>query len=247
MIRPTLTTADGVTLAGRRWLRDTIPAATVVIVHGFTASSEEANVEALAESLYADGFDVITYDARGHGASDGESTLGDDEQHDVAAAVSLARERTETVVVVGASMGAIASLRYAVADHHLAGVVAVSCPADWRLPLNIRTLLAVAMTRTRVGRRITTRLCGVRVAQRWANPRSPLQLAPELRVPVTYVHGTDDRFIPMRSAAQLYEATAAPRRIDIVRRMGHAFEPLAIAPVRDAISWALSYRLSVAS
>ena len=90
------------------------------------------NVSALAEALVGDGFDVITYDARGHGSSEGESTLGDDEQHDVAAAVMAARERTPNVVLVGASMGGIAALRYAATDDDLAGVVTVSCPAHWR-------------------------------------------------------------------------------------------------------------------
>ena len=66
----------------------------------------------------------------------GESTLGDLERHDVAVAVEVARERSERVVVVGASMGAIAALRYAVTDDDLAGTVIVSCPAGWRLPHN---------------------------------------------------------------------------------------------------------------
>ena len=50
------------------------------------------------------------------------------------AAVHVARERSDRVVLVGTSMGAIAALRYAATDPELAGVVAVSCPAAWRLP-----------------------------------------------------------------------------------------------------------------
>src|SRR5689334_3979475 len=103
MPTPTLRTVDGVRLTGRRWMTDDTPAATVVVVHGFSASSQCPNVEALAQVLHDDGFDVITYDARGHGTSEGESTLGDAEQHDVAAAVEMARERTPDVVLVGAS------------------------------------------------------------------------------------------------------------------------------------------------
>ncbi|HWS45254.1 MAG TPA: alpha/beta hydrolase [Acidimicrobiia bacterium] len=246
MPRPTLLTADGVTLAGRRWLVEPAPAAAVVIVHGFSASSECPQVEALAEALHGDGLDVVTYDARGHGCSDGESTLGDHEQHDVAAAVALARERTPHVILVGASMGAIATLRYAVTDAALCGAVAVSCPAEWRLPRNARGILAAAMTRTPVGRRITSRLTGVRVAGRWTNPEPPLALAPRLQVPVTYVHGTDDKFIPVHDAAVLARATVAPRNTVIVRGMGHAFEPIAIEPIREAVAWTLARELDPA-
>jgi alpha-beta hydrolase superfamily lysophospholipase len=240
MPRPTLTTADGLELAGRRWLAAEPPPAAVVIVHGFSASAECPNVESLADSIATDGYDVISYDARGHGASAGESTLGDHEQHDVAAAVAFARQRTSQIVLVGASMGAIAALRYAVTDPELAGVVSVSCPAKWRLPRNARGVLAAAMTRTTPGRRLTTRLSGVRVATRWTAPAPPIELVPRLQVPTTFVHGTADRFIAARDAAELFEAAREPRRLVVVPDMGHAFDPLAVEPVRAAVTWTLS-------
>jgi len=245
-MRP-LRTSDGLDLVGHRRLTDAARRATVVIVHGFNASASCPNVEALADALHDDDFDVITYDARGHGRSGGESTLGDHEQHDVAAAVAVARTRSPHVVLVGASMGAIATLRYAATDPEIAGVVAVSCPAEWRLPRNLRGILAVAMTRTPVGRRVTTRLSGVRVAARWTNPPPPVELAPRLAMPVTYVHGTDDRFIAVRDAAVLYDATPEPRRLVVVPDMGHAFAPLAIEPVREAVEWTLASQLSATS
>jgi alpha-beta hydrolase superfamily lysophospholipase len=236
----TLTTRDGFELAGQRRLVEGTPTAAVVIVHGFSASASCPHVESLADALYADEFDVITYDARGHGSSEGESTLGDAEQHDVAAAVHLARERSERVVLVGASMGAIAALRYAATDPELAGVVAVSCPAAWRLPRNARGILAAAMTRTGLGRRLTSRLIGVRVAARWTNPLPPIALVTNLHTPVTYVHGSDDPFIAARDADELFDATPEPRQLVLVPGMGHAFEALAIDPVREAVAWALA-------
>lgn len=243
----TLQTSDGLELAVHQRLVPGTPRAAVVIVHGFSASAACPNVEALADALHSDDLDIVTYDARGHGDSPGESTLGDHEQHDVAAAVALARIRTPNIVLVGASMGAIATLRYAVTDPELIGAVAVSCPAAWKLPRNARGLLAAAMTRTPLGRRATSRLVGVRVASKWTNPTPPIELAPQLRVPVAYVHGTNDRFIAARDAAQLWEATPEPRKLVVVRGMGHAFEPLAIDPISEAVSWALAHQLSATS
>jgi alpha-beta hydrolase superfamily lysophospholipase len=239
MPTPTLLTIDGVRLTGRRWQSPEQPQVTIVVVHGFSASSQCPNVASLAEALYDDGFDVVTYDARGHGTSEGESTLGDDEQHDVAAAVMLARERTSEVVLVGASMGAIAALRYAATDNNLAGVVTVSCPAHFRLPRNVRGVLGAAMTRTSLGRRVTARLCRVRVASRWTNPVPPVALVPKVRAPFAVVHGTDDRMIGVRDAVDLYDAATSPSRIDIVAGMGHAFEPLSIDTVRRSVTWVL--------
>ncbi|MCU1430474.1 MAG: phospholipase/Carboxylesterase family protein [Actinomycetia bacterium] len=237
MPEPTLLTIDGVHLTGRRWKTAEPAAATVVIVHGFSASSQCPNVAGVAEALHEDGFDVLTYDARGHGTSGGESTLGDHEEHDVAAAVALARERTPDVILVGASMGAIAALRYAATDADLAGVVTVSCPSQWRLPRNVRGLLAVVMTRTGAGRRLTSRLVGVRVANRWTNPEPPMALVPRVTAPFAVVHGTEDHFIPVRDAFELHEAATSPSRIDIIAGLGHAFEPLSIEAVRQSVAW----------
>jgi pimeloyl-ACP methyl ester carboxylesterase len=236
----TLTTTDGCSLVARQLVTDATPLGAAVIVHGFSASSECPNVLALGHALHDEGFDVVTYDARGHGGSGGESTLGDREAHDVAAAVAVARERTPRVVLVGASMGGIATLRYAVTDPDLAGAVVVSCPSRWRLPRSARGIAAAAMTRTGVGRSITARMCGVRVTRRWTNPAPPIQLAAQLRIPVAYLHGTRDRFISVRDARELALATPEPRRLVIVPGMGHAFSPEAIGPVREAVRWALA-------
>ena len=88
MTRSTFTTHDSVELAGRRWLHER-PSVAVVLVHGFAASADDPLVVAVAETLHTRGFEVVSYDSRGHGRSSGESTLGDLERHDVAAAVAL--------------------------------------------------------------------------------------------------------------------------------------------------------------
>jgi pimeloyl-ACP methyl ester carboxylesterase len=158
--------------------------------------------------------------------------------------VALARERTDRIVLVGASMGAIAAVRYAVVDPELAGLVAVSCPAEWKLPRNVRGVLAAAMTRTPMGRRVVGRLSGVRISSKWTNAAPPLALVPRLRVPVAFVHGGADRFIDVRDAARLHDAAPEPKRLVIAPDMGHAFGPLAIERIRDTVRWALELRHS---
>jgi alpha-beta hydrolase superfamily lysophospholipase len=210
-----------------------------VLVHGFTSTADHPDVVALAEALHTQGLDVVSYDARGHGTSTGESTLGDLERHDVAIAVEVARERSERVVVVGASMGAIAALRYAVTDDDLAGTVIVSCPAAWRLPRNARGLAAALMTCTAVGRAIARRLMNVRIARNRNRPAPPVDLAARIRTPLAIVHGHDDAFIPVRDAHELLGRAIAPTRLRVVADMGHAFEPASIGEVVDSVDWIL--------
>lgn len=240
MPRSQFTTADDVVLIGRSWLRADTPRAAVVLVHGFSSSTDDPNVRALAEALHDDGDDVFCYDARGHGNSQGHSTLGDLEKHDVAAAVDAATQRSDRVVLVGASMGAIAALRYAAASDGMAGVVSVSCPARWRLPRNVRGVFAAGLTRTRVGRAFASRWMRVQIAPRWTNPAPPAELVPQINSPIAFVHGAADRFVPATDAEELFALAHEPRRLQIVPGMGHAFEPQSVPAVRDAVEWALA-------
>jgi uncharacterized protein len=235
-----LHTRDGVQLAARSWLTASSAEAAVVVVHGFSASSTDPHVEATAVALHALDLDVVTYDARGHGASGGASTLGDLERHDVAAAVEAARERTDRVIVVGASMGAIAALRYAAEDPSLTGIVSVSCPARWRLPRNPQGLAAAALTRTPPGRAFLGRVAGIRVADRWSSPAPPVKLVERIGAPVAIVHGDRDRFIGAGDAVELHGLAASVSRLSIVAGMGHAYSPVATPAVTDAVRWLLT-------
>jgi alpha-beta hydrolase superfamily lysophospholipase len=237
--RTTFSTSDAVELSGRLWLQER-PTAAVVLVHGFTASADARPVVTVAEALYAEGLDVISYDARGHGRSGGESTLGDLERHDVAAAVSLARDRCEEVVVVGASMGAIAALRHATDDHGIAGTVLVSCPAAWRLPRNVPGVAAAVLTRTMVGRLLARRLLGLRIAAGWNSPEPPITLASRVRTPLSILHGAVDRFIPASDAVELQCRTTTRCRLRIIPELGHAFQPAAIPEIVASVRWVLA-------
>jgi pimeloyl-ACP methyl ester carboxylesterase len=211
---------------------------TVVVVHGFTAHRNHGSVSAIADALEGNGHSVLTYDGRGHGESDGMCTLGTDEVLDVAAAVDAAREVTSKVVVVGASMGAIAALRYAAAHDDIAGVVTVSCPARWQLR-TLRTLLAAVVTQTWPGRRYLDRSLGVRVAPTRSRPDSPEVLAGQVSCPLAIVHGLADRFMPALEASRLHDQVTGRRRLDLVPAMGHAFDAVGTSTILAAVSWCL--------
>jgi alpha-beta hydrolase superfamily lysophospholipase len=228
-----------VELTARRWLTDEAPRATVVLAHGFTASADDPKLVAVAEALHSDGLDVVTYDARGHGSSGGACTLGDLERHDVAAAVELARSRSERVVLVGASMGAIAVLRHAADDPTVTGTVVVSAPSRWVLPRNARSMAAALLTRTPPGRAVAARYLRVTVAPRWTNPESPIELVSRINGPLAIIHGESDKFIPPDAARELHERAGGPCRVETVEGMGHAFEQRSIAPVVHAVDWTL--------
>ena len=86
----------------------------------------------LAPALLAAGFDVLTFDLRGEGASGGDPiTFGAREQWDVLGAVREAHARGDTRVgVIGFSLGAVAAILAAARSADISAVVADSPFAD---------------------------------------------------------------------------------------------------------------------
>ncbi len=126
------TSTDGNTLSG--WYLPATNTArrrgvTFVLTHGLFRSRYEMLERGLA--LWREGYGVLLYDLRRHGASAAEfSSIGYHERHDVAAAFSFvsAREPDNRIVLMGVSMGAAATLLAAseMQDEKLLGVVAES-------------------------------------------------------------------------------------------------------------------------
>ena len=236
-----LQTRDGLALSAKwRLTRSRESRAAVVLVHGFTGSKDNPEIEAFAAGLAVGGYDVLSFNTRGHKDSEGACTLGDREQLDVEAAVREARTRHEKVVVFGASMGAISALRYAAGDDSLAGAVSLSAPARWRMPRSAPALLATWMTRTSLGRWFADRFLDVTIDRKWTNPAPPEQLVGEIRVPLAVVHGQSDPFIDAGEARRLAHAAAGPTRLELVPRMGHAFDEKGIGSILRSVSWTLA-------
>jgi|SoiMethySBSTD1v2_1073268.scaffolds.fasta_scaffold285050_3 pimeloyl-ACP methyl ester carboxylesterase len=242
MISSEVRTIDGVALSVRAEAATGEPRdVAVVVAHGFGASKDEPRVDAVARALRDAGFCTVTYDARGHGASGGASTLGVLERHDVAAAADVARELAPRVVLVGASMGGIAVLGHAAGRDDVAGIVTVSCPAAWTLPRNSRGVLAAAMTQTRFGRSFARRRMAVHIARGVDRGEPPCVVARSVRAPIAIVHGAVDPFIGVDAATQLAEQAGGPARITVVPGLAHAFDPAPVASVQvlDAVEWLL--------
>jgi alpha-beta hydrolase superfamily lysophospholipase len=235
-------TADDVDLAVlHRRVRE--PVATIVVVHGFTAHQAHPEIVALVAALGRDDVDIVTYDARGHGRSGGESTLGDRERHDVAAAVAVARTDTP-VVLVGVSMGGAAVLGYlderTPGPPEVAGLLLISSPSRWQASRSFVTAYVTFITRTAPGRMLARRHPGVRIARGLRLPTAPRERIGRVSVPVWIVHGRDDRLLDPMAADELHAAAAGPARVDLVDGMGHALREPGLAAARRGLDWVLA-------
>lgn len=241
-----LTTVDGVRLIADLWHPAEPIGAAVVIAQGFTSTRWKPHMVRHVRALTSLGYHVISYDARGHGDSEGQCTLGHDESLDVAAAVEVARLLAPHTVVVGSSMGAIAALRYASLGGMADGIVTVGGPAEWRLPRSVQGVAAAALTQTSVGRRIAARHLGVRLAAGFAQGPPPVELAAGLRIPLAVVHGAADRVIPLGASQLLHAAAGAPACLEVVTGGGHSLSGIEPTVLGGAVGWTLD-QLGVAA
>ena len=120
-------TADGLRLTGRLWTND--PSRILVYLHEYR--EDESRWWPLAEEPVAGQPSVLTFDFRGHGASEGlpEDIVG--MTQDVQAAIRFVRARDfDDIALIGAGMGAAAGM-LAVADEPAIGVIGLSTPMEF--------------------------------------------------------------------------------------------------------------------
>jgi len=117
---------DGVALAGW-YLGDGNRGASVVCAHGLFRSRLEVLERAVF--LRQNGFNVLLFDSRRHGASGGDRiTLGFKERLDVEAGIRFVKDRSpaDKIILFGVSMGAAASLLAAAETPDVLAVIADS-------------------------------------------------------------------------------------------------------------------------
>jgi len=192
-----------------------------VLGHGFCGSWR--NVVPLAKKLSARGT-VYVFDFRGHGASEGLTTLGNLEALDVHAVVELARAEcgpSARIITVGASMGGIAVLREASYYGSSDAVVSISAPAEWMGQQARARVLGMLVT-SKLGRAVARRFFRTRVEPTWMSPPPPLELVADITIPMLIVHGATDPFVNPRQAQLLHDASGDRAFLRVISDYGHA-------------------------
>ncbi len=235
---------DGLGLAGVHLAHPTASTA-IVVAHGFGGSHDQERVDRIARLLGEDAA-VIAVTQRGHGDSEGMTTLGHREPLDVEAGVAWARERGyERVVTVGFSMGAAVVLRHAalLGPGSTDAVVAVSGPAFWSYRGTPPMRWLHRGVSSPAGRAYIRTVLRTRVDPApWPDP-PPLPptgaaaRVSEHGIPLLIVHGDADAFFPLDHPRALHDA-APGSHLWIEPGFGHAEGAIEEDLVRRIGAWA---------
>lgn len=220
-----LTTEDGVRLRAHRLTPAGKAHGSVVLVHGFAGWSRGPAMFEFAAELVKLGLEVIVPDLRGHGSSGGRSTLGVEEERDVAAALETVRSAGPTITV-GASLGAAACLLHAGHRGGVDAVVAISAPAWWRGEGHRSASERVGLlSNSRRGRAVMAAFVRTRVATRRDLPQATLDVVASIAPAATViVHDPDDHYFDGSHAEALYAAAGEPKQLWWYQGKGHGVD-----------------------
>jgi fermentation-respiration switch protein FrsA (DUF1100 family) len=185
---------------------------TVVLCHGVWTGRRECLP--LALKFRAAGYNVLCFDFRAHGASDGRFTsVGFHETNDVLGAVHYLRSRAEVdptrIAVIGFSMGAVATIRAAASCPDIAAVVADSAYASFVDAAKYSFSLVTRVPHFAVAG----------IAMRWA--KWIVRVDAERLRPVLITHGVLDEIVPVQHAYTLFKAAEEPKEIWVVQGAHH--------------------------
>ncbi len=193
------------------FLKPENPVGTVIVCHGVGAN--HSDIEVIHQVLYEAGFQVFTFDFRGHGLSDGHTiTYGLNERSDVLGAYYACLSRNDVhpdrLFALGVSMGG-ASLALALPDmKQVRAAVLDSAFADLTemvehqfrfLPQSLRTVV------TQVARGFSWIETGADI-----NQLAPARALPKIDIPILIIHGDADRIVPVEHARKLQAVARHP-------------------------------------
>jgi alpha-beta hydrolase superfamily lysophospholipase len=204
--------SDGLTLRGWRCV-EADRRATIVYLHGI--ADNRASAAHLIDRFQRRGFNVMAFDSRAHGTSDGDTcTYGYFEKQDLRLIVETAPQGL--VVLIGTSLGAAIALQEATDDPRVSAVVAAETFSDLR---------TVAMERAPwiLSRSAIDRAFAIaeRDGRFNVDDVSPVASARRIRVPVLLIHGAADNETPPAHSERVFAALQGPKRLILVPGAHH--------------------------
>ncbi len=204
----------GVRLKGWWFKVEGVKRGTVVYLHG--SGDNRGSSCSVADHFVPMGYEVIAYDSRAHGESDGQAcTYGYFEKQDLKRVLDQL-EAKAPIIVLGASLGAAVALQAAAEDARISGVIAVATFSDLRTVAFERAPFFASRGNIEGALRIAEKQGGFRVDE-----VSPTLAAQKIDVPVFLIHGMNDKETPPAHSRRVYEVLRKSKTLFLVPNAGH--------------------------
>lgn len=194
---------------------------TAVLAHGYNGDGRQLDV--FARVFHRLGLNVLLPEARGYGLSEGHYTgFGWHERLDILGWMALLKERGEDrILLYGISMGASTvlmtsgedvppELKLIIAD---CGYTSVMDELNWQLKRGYHITFPPLI---RALSRLTEKRAGYRLEE-----ASALEQVKKSRIPILFIHGEADTFVPFEMCGRLYGACTSEKELYTVPGAEH--------------------------
>lgn len=223
-----ITSFDGLKLRGRFY--EYAPGAPIELMfHGYRGDSER-DMPGGVQRCFKLGRSALLIDQRCAGASEGKSiTFGINEHRDCLQWVDYVVERfgpDVKIILTGISMGA-STVLMAAGKPLPANVIGVIADCGYSSPKEI-----IQIVIRKMGLPVKPSYPFVKLAARLyggfkLESYSPMEAVKQATVPIIFIHGQDDDFVPCWMSETMYEACTARKRLLTIPGAGHGLACLA--------------------
>ena len=202
---------DGLKLVG--YYYECAPGAPIeILFHGYHGDGER-DLAVGIERCFALGRSAIIVDQRGHGESEGSSaTFGIKERHDCISWVNHVIKRFGNdvkIIITGISMGA-ATVMMAAGENLPKNVVCVLADCGYSSAKKIIIKVMKEMNLPAILLYPFVRLGALIFGGFDLEETSPIEAMRKTNLPVIFIHGDTDAFVPHEMSSELYDECGAP-------------------------------------
>jgi pimeloyl-ACP methyl ester carboxylesterase len=213
-----LTTDDEVKIAVKHYQRG--KSEVLIIAPGWFMTKDTRSFSAMAKE-FANQFDVLAMDFRGHGKSGGFYTFTAKESADLKAVVDFAKQKYEKVYLMGFSLGGALVLIHGASEKNVDKIIAVSAPHSfdkienqmWRPEAWYMTIFKKMDLR---------QWATIRPGPITSEKIRPIDIVDEIEVPTLFIAGEKDPTVHAWHTRALFNKAVCKKRFEVFEKCFHA-------------------------
>jgi len=194
----------------------------VIMVHGYRGDG--ASILTPIKQFKKQGYNLLIPDLRGHGLSEGNYIgMGWDDRLDIMAWIDMLIEYDEqaSIVLYGVSMGG-ATVMDVAGETLPTQVKAIIEDCGYTSVWDVfKAHIEMNELESELALHMASFITKLRAGY-YLQDVKPIEQVKKSRIPILFIHGENDHFVPVKMAEELYQATSALKEKLIIKGASHA-------------------------
>lgn len=212
-----LKTSDGVKIAINHFKRD--QKQVLIIANGWTMSKDSKFIKEMSK-LFANSFDVISFDFRGHGKSSGIYTFTSKESEDLKSVANYAKKNYNKIYLIGFSLGGAISIIYSALGENIDRLIIVSAPHSFA---KIKNFMWAKDFLTNPFKKYEFKICAkLRPSPIIQKKVRPIDVVERIKIPTLFIAGDSDTITHPEDTKSLFHKAKCEKKFELFKNCHHA-------------------------